>query len=169
MSAMVEKGKPLGSVVKNAEAVVSDKSVKAGLRELAVSLEGDVHYCQEQIRLATERDIIPKTKLGKIKRFFNGSTEDEIKRTGRREIVEKTNVIKAINAGDKSCSVKFLVRRISLFIGGIPTGLTDESIGGTRTHSAQEYNDILRKIDPNQAKKIQIKLDKGKIKPLNKS
>jgi hypothetical protein len=151
---------------------IADKITRAGLQTLRAKLEGNIKSQNDSIRAAIEKDKIPpKNTFDKVMKFLISSGESDARNLYGEQIKEETQVIKAIDEGDKSVPTEYLAKVIESEINGARRALLMTGDRG-ETHSwidhAQEYINILVKIDPKRAREMQDKLEKKTRNPLDR-
>lgn len=148
-----------------------------GLRDLRVRLEKGIKDYQTLIELAVEREGIKSTNifgkfLSKVERFLDGgSPQVTAKQKYSLEIAKNKTIIEAIDKGDVEVAIAYLIDEIqqAIHLANIGLFITgDRATERIWIKSAQGDINLLRKISPDKAERLQTELDKKTGSPLAK-
>lgn len=160
----------------SAIAELTAESKTAGLDRLRTKLLNDVTRFQGYIGEAIREDNTPRTGWEKLvhvagKVLDGGSRESIAKRQWGPRIERAREVIDAINQGDTTEAVKYLIHSINVAIALVGRGLLvteDRSSGNSLVETAKGEIALLRYIDPKQAGELERKLNAKTGNPLRK-
>lgn len=161
----------------SANAELTAKSKTAGLDRLRTKLLNDVTRFQRHIEEAIREDNTPPRTgweklahaVGKV--LDGGSRESIAKRQWGPRIERAREVINAIDQGDTTKAVKYLIHSINGAIVLVGRGLLvteDRSSGNSLVEIAKGEIALLRYIDPEQAGRLERKLNAKTGNPLRK-
>jgi len=168
---------PNGNKLAESKIPVSVESGGEGIRELRDRLLEEINVCRNSIKLGREKDEESRFKTGlrgalvKIDRMLFGSYELNERQHADPKIADRRRALEAINLRGEDAAAEYLARRIDENISRARVGVIiaeDREIENRVVDEAQQMIDILAKIRPKLAGRLQKKLDKNTGNPLNK-